>query len=190
MTAPRSSKYRIASLILSGILLFLIGGAFGYAYAQHFQREREAANLEAGEKYLQEWRSSRRNDRHKQIAPILLDQMDAWNRGDLDGFLAGYWNNPDLEFVSGSTTTKGFQPTKERYFKRYKEGGKEMGKLIFSEIEIAELEAVETIVTGKWELVMSKENPRGGFTLTMRKFENGWKIVKDVTTSDELPKQE
>jgi ketosteroid isomerase-like protein len=123
------------------------------------------------------------------IEALLKDQAEAWNRGDLDGFMAGYWDSPDLEFVSGTTTTKGFGPTKERYFKRYKAEGKEMGTLTFSDIAVTLNGEREATATGKWKVVMSKESPSGGFTLTLRKFEYGWKIVKDVTTSDEPPKK-
>ena len=129
------------------------------------------------------------NKEEAKIEKLLKDQNEAWNRGDLDGFMAGYWDSPNLEFVSGTTTTMGYQPTKERYFKRYKAEGKEMGILTFSDIAVTPRNEEEAEVTGRWKVVMSKESPSGGFTLTLRKFENGWKIVKDVTTSDEPPKK-
>ena len=123
------------------------------------------------------------------IEVVLRLQENAWNKGDLDGFMAGYWDSPDLEFVSDKTT-KGFQPTKERYFKRYKADGKEMGTLKFSDIAVWHLSKTEATVTGRWKLTMARESPSGGFTLTVRKFDDGWKIVKDVTTSDDPPKKE
>jgi len=125
-----------------------------------------------------------------EVEALLKNQSEAWNRGDLDGFMAGYWHSPDLEFVSGTTTTKGFQPTKERYFKRYKAEGKEMGTLTFSELSTTVDGGVYATTTGKWKVVTSKETSSGGFTLQLRKFKDGWKIVKDVTTSDEPPKKE
>ncbi len=123
------------------------------------------------------------------IEVILKLQETAWNKGDLDGFMAGYWDSPDLEFVSDKTT-KGFQPTKERYFKRYKADGKEMGTLAFRDLQITLTAATEATVTGRWKLTMARESPGGGFTLTVRKFDDGWKIIKDVTTSDDPPKKE
>ena len=130
-----------------------------------------------------------RNERLR-IEIVLKLQESAWNKGDLDGFMAGYWDSPELEFVSGTTTTKGFQPTKERYFKRYKADGKEMGTLEFSDLRITLTAPTEATVTGRWNLTMAKESPAGGFTLTFRKFDDGWKIIKDVTTSDDPPKKE
>ncbi len=125
---------------------------------------------------------SDRNERLR-IEVVLKSQESAWNKGDLDGFMAGYWDSPDLEFISDKTT-KGFQPTKDRYFKRYKADGKEMGTLKFSDIAVWHTSQTEATVTGRWKLTMAKESPAGGFTLTLRKFDDGWKIVKDVTTSD------
>ena len=52
-------------------------------------------------------------------------QVAAWNRGDLDGFMAGYWKSPDLVFFSNGTRTRGWQATLERYQKRYQAEGTE-----------------------------------------------------------------
>lgn len=129
-----------------------------------------------------------RNERLR-IEVVLRLQETAWNKGDLDGFMAGYWDSPDLEFVSDKTT-KGFQPTKDRYFKRYKAEGQEMGTLAFRDLQIMLTGPTEATVTGRWKLTMAKQSPAGGFTLIFRKFDDGWKIIKDVTTSDDPPKKE
>ena len=130
-----------------------------------------------------------RNERLR-IEVVLRLQETAWNKGDLDGFMAGYWDSPELEFVSGTTTTKGFQLTKDRYFKRYKAEGQEMGTLAFRDLQIMLTGPTEATVTGRWKLTMAKQSPAGGFTLIFRKFDDGWKIIKDVTTSDDPPKKE
>ena len=123
------------------------------------------------------------------IRNLLGDQAKAWNRGDIEGFMAGYWKSPELTFSSGGDQTKGWEATLARYKKRYQAEGKEMGTLTFSDIAVSLHSDREATATGKWKVVMSKESPSGGFTLTLRKFDNGWKIVKDVTTSDEPPKK-
>ena len=52
------------------------------------------------------------------IKQVLNDQVAAWNKGDLDGFMAGYWNDDGLTFISGGDITSGWKKTKERYEKR------------------------------------------------------------------------
>jgi ketosteroid isomerase-like protein len=122
------------------------------------------------------------------VAAVLAAQVAAWNAGDLDGYMAGYWDSPDLEFVS-DTTTKGFQPVKERYFKRYKAQGKEMGFLTFRDVAVSVKSPEAAVVTGKWKVVKTTETASGGFVVKLRKFEDGWKIVQDTTTSDDPPKK-
>ena len=48
------------------------------------------------------------------IRQVMDDQTAAWNRGDIEGFMQGYWNSPELKFVSGDNVTKGWQPTLDR----------------------------------------------------------------------------
>ena len=62
------------------------------------------------------------------IRRLLDGQVDDWNRKDLDGLLKGYWQNPGVVFLSGSTRTDGFEATRKRYRDRYQEEGREMGR--------------------------------------------------------------
>ena len=48
------------------------------------------------------------------IRQVLQSQVDAWNRHDVEGFMAGYWNSPNLTFFSGASETRGWQQTLER----------------------------------------------------------------------------
>lgn len=117
------------------------------------------------------------------VAKVLDDQVVAWNKGDLEGFMAGYWQSPDLSFFSGNNKTKGWQATLDRYKKRYQGEGKEMGKLKFSELSVEMLGADHALVRGRWQLTLPKESPTGLFTLIMRKLPAGWKIVHDHTSN-------
>lgn len=125
----------------------------------------------------------------QRIEAVLRLQENAWNAGDLDGFMAGYWDSPDLEFVADKTTL-GYQPVRERYFKSYKADGKEMGLLTFTDLNVTMVGDSEASATGNWKVKKSQETSSGGFTLSFRKFDHGWKIIKDVTTSDTIPKKE
>jgi ketosteroid isomerase-like protein len=118
----------------------------------------------------------------QEIRTVLEEQDVAWNRGDLDGFMKGYWNSPDLSFYSAANKTRGWQATLERYQKKYKSEGKEMGKLTFSELDIELLGPTSAVVRGRWHLKMSKEEPHGLFTLIFKRFPEGWRIVHDHTS--------
>jgi hypothetical protein len=75
------------------------------------------------------------------VERVLRTQQEAWNRHDLDGFMAGYWNSPDLTFFSGAKENHGWQATMDRYRAVYASPGHEMGKLEFSDLRIEMLGA-------------------------------------------------
>jgi beta-aspartyl-peptidase (threonine type) len=131
---------------------------------------------------LAESRSQADEAAKQQIRALLEMQAAAWNNGNLQRFMDGYWQSPDLSFFSGATRTKGWQATLERYQKRYQAEGREMGKLTFSELEV-ELAGADTAwVRGRWEVVTSKEKLGGLFTLILKKRPEGWRIVHDHTS--------
>jgi beta-aspartyl-peptidase (threonine type) len=119
----------------------------------------------------------------KAIRKVLDDQVIAWNKGDLRGFMEGYWQSTDLSFYSGKNKTKGWQATLDRYRKKYQGEGKEMGKLAFSELEVELLGPSHALVRGRWQLMLAKDNPGGLFTLIFRKVPAGWRIVHDHTSN-------
>jgi beta-aspartyl-peptidase (threonine type) len=118
----------------------------------------------------------------KAIQKVLDDQVAAWNKGDLEGFMAGYWKSEDLTFFSGKDVTRGWNATLQRYKKRYQSEGKEMGKLTFSNLKIDVAGPDAAVVRGRFKLVTSKETPEGLFTLLFKKTSDGWKIVHDHTS--------
>ena len=118
----------------------------------------------------------------KAIHKLLDDQEQAWNKGDLKGFMDGYWNSPELSFYSGNTKTKGWQQTFDRYRKRYQEEGREMGHLTFSEVVLDSVGPDTVIVRGRWKLEKKAETNDGLYTLILRKLPEGWRIVHDHTS--------
>jgi beta-aspartyl-peptidase (threonine type) len=118
----------------------------------------------------------------KRIRDVLDDQVKAWNKRDLPGFMEGYWKSPDLSFYSGGKKTRGWQATLDRYRKQYQGEGKEMGTLAFSDLEIDVLDADHAVVRGRWQLTLAKEKVAGLFTLIFRKIGPDWRIVHDHTS--------
>jgi ketosteroid isomerase-like protein len=115
------------------------------------------------------------------IRKVMDDQAEAWNRGDIEGFMAGYWKSDKLTFISGTDVTRGWQPTLDRYKKSYDSRAK-MGVLTFSDLEFTILSKDAAVVLGSWALKREKDDPHGKFTLTFRKFKEGWRIVMDHTS--------
>jgi ketosteroid isomerase-like protein len=119
------------------------------------------------------------------VRRVLEAQQEAWNRRDLEGFMSGYWNSPDLTFFSGARETAGWQGALDRYRNNYQLGGKEMGRLEFRNLKIESLGNDGAFVRGSWHLTVSDgKTPHGLFTLIFRKFSDGWKIVHDHTAEN------
>ncbi len=112
------------------------------------------------------------------IRKVMDDQTAAWNRGDLEDFMKGYWKSDKLKFVSGDKVTYGWQQTLDNYKRTYGTPEK-MGTLTFSDLEIELLSKDAAFVTGSWHLKREKDDPKGKFTLLWRKFKGRWLIVAD-----------
>src|SRR3712207_9547003 len=72
------------------------------------------------------------------VRAVIESQQAAWNRGDIEGFMAGYAREEATTFVSGDTLTRGWQTVLDRYKSRYDSRAK-MGTLTFSELEFKPL---------------------------------------------------
>ena len=128
------------------------------------------------------------HDSEKTIRDRLMAQAAAWNRCDLDGFMDGYWKSDELVFEStgpdGKTsTTRGWQPTLDRYKKRYDTPAK-IGKLTFSNLAVRMTGAAAAVVTGRYEVMQAAARLTGSFVLDMRRIDGKWVIVRDRTTGD------
>jgi ketosteroid isomerase-like protein len=120
----------------------------------------------------------------KAIERVLRTQQEAWNRHDLEGFMAGYWRSPQLTFFSEAKEQDGWDATIQRYLAKYTSPGHEMGKLEFSGLRVEVLSQDSAFVRGSWKLTMSDgKTPHGLFTLVFRKFPEGWKVVHDHTSA-------
>jgi beta-aspartyl-peptidase (threonine type) len=118
----------------------------------------------------------------KAVRGVLARQVEAWNRGDLESFMAGYSKSTDLTFFSGQISVSGWQTMLDRYHSRYKADGREMGRLEFTDMRVDMLGGDSALVRGRWHLKMKAEEPGGLFTLIMRKINGEWRIIHDHTS--------
>jgi uncharacterized protein (TIGR02246 family) len=125
-------------------------------------------------------------DTVSEIRAVLSAQQEAWNHGDIDGFMNGYARADTTVFVSGDEVTRGWQTVRDRYFKKYGDRAK-MGTLTFSDLEIELLGPDCAVALGRWELKRANDNPHGRFTLVFRRTPDGWRIVHDHTSAASPP---
>ncbi len=118
------------------------------------------------------------------LQDVLNEQADAWNRGDIEGFMDYYWRSEDLEFISGDTILRGWQATLERYKRKYptKEA---MGWLDCDDLRVTATGQDGAEVTGRWRVRAGRKISSGGFELKFRRIDRRWLIVRDHTTSDD-----
>jgi ketosteroid isomerase-like protein len=121
----------------------------------------------------------------KAIRAVLNAQVEAWNRGDVDAFMQGYWKSEKTEFVGSNGIFRGWQSVLDRYRKTYPDR-RAMGTLTFSDLEVTMLSSGAALVVGKYHLVREADHPEGVFTLVFRKFPEGWRIINDHTSA--IPK--
>ena len=112
------------------------------------------------------------------IRSVLQDQSMAWNKGDLENFMVGYWENDSLMFIGKSGITYGWKNTLDNYKKGYPDTAA-MGKLRFTILHIKKLSNKYYQVIGKWELTRSIGDISGHFSLLFRKIRGSWVIVAD-----------
>lgn len=116
------------------------------------------------------------------IEKMLNNQVAAWNRGDINGFMQGYLNDSSMQFISKKGVRKGWKQTLEAYKKHYP-GKDSMGTLQFDldEIEFLTPDASIGHIMGKWKLLRANDTPSGYFSLITRRTTAGPKIIIDHT---------
>jgi ketosteroid isomerase-like protein len=117
------------------------------------------------------------------IIKVLLAQENAWNKGDLAGYVSGFKDSPDTLFITHQIF-RGFAGLLDEYKHDYPNKAA-MGTLAFSDLEVHPLDENFAVVTGKYRLERGKKdggNAEGLFSLVFENTDNGWKIVVDHTT--------
>ena len=112
------------------------------------------------------------------IRQILHEQTMAWNRGNIEEFMKGYWDNDSLMFIGKSGVTYGYQNTLINYKKNYSNAD-QMGTLSFELIKVQRLSPEYYFIVGKWHLNRNAGNIGGHYNLLFRKIKGQWFIVAD-----------
>jgi hypothetical protein len=118
------------------------------------------------------------NKDEQTIRAILDNQTKAWNRGDLEGFMKGYWENDSLMYIGKNGVTYGYAQTLASYKKNYGDAAR-MGQLTFRIVHVNKLSKEYYQVVGQWSLKRSAGDVGGYYTLLFRKIKGEWVIVAD-----------
>jgi uncharacterized protein (TIGR02246 family) len=116
------------------------------------------------------------------IRAVLDAQQAAWNRGDIPGFLEGYWNSPELTFAGSEGIVRGHDGLMARYRKSYPDK-EAMGELDFSGLEIRSLGPEAALVLGHWHLKRKTGDVGGVFSLVFERISGNWRIIHDHTSA-------
>ena len=125
-------------------------------------------------------------DTKKAIESVLDQQVAAWNRGDIKGFMSGYWNSPELIYVGNTTVTRGWQTLLNRYEELSKTSGGQIGTLELQETQITVLSKDNALVWGTYRVLQPGQDRKGLYTLVLRRFQAGWRTIYDRTSSEPL----
>ncbi len=115
------------------------------------------------------------------IRDLLYNQTLAWNKGNIDGFMKGYWESDSLKFIGKNGIKYGWSNALKNYKKNYPDTAA-MGKLDFTLLEVKKLSGKYYFVVGKWHLQRSIGDIGGHFSLLFHKISKQWKIIADHTS--------
>ncbi len=107
----------------------------------------------------------------------MMEQTNAWNAHDIEGFMQPYWHSDSLRFMGKSGVTLGWKATLDRYKKNYH--ANQMGRLNFNELFYNEISSDAAWMDGKWTLYRTEDTLSGRFCLLWKKINNQWQIVAD-----------
>lgn len=116
------------------------------------------------------------------IRRVFEDGCAAWNRGDLDGYLASYWDSSTTLWVSSGSLLRGRKAIVAAYKARFSTP-QQMGKLTLADLEIDVLTTTDAIAFGRWMLVVDDQASKGFFTVQLRQIEGTWLFIADHSST-------
>jgi hypothetical protein len=112
------------------------------------------------------------------VRRMLIAQVTEWNKGNIEGYMKGYWENDSLLFIGSKGPTYGYAGTLARYKKSYPDTD-HMGTLTSTIVSMERLSPNYFFVVGKWALARKAGDVSGSYTLLIRKLKGNWVIVAD-----------
>ena len=118
------------------------------------------------------------NSDEQQIRAMLDAQVKEWNKGSIDGYMHGYWENDSLLFIGSNGPRYGYTNTLKRYKQAYPDKA-HMGTLTSTITSMKQLSPEYYFIVGKWALKRTAGDVSGSYTLLLRKINDVWVVVCD-----------
>ncbi|MEX0291001.1 MAG: DUF4440 domain-containing protein [Flavobacteriaceae bacterium] len=120
-------------------------------------------------------------EEEKAIRAVMQAQQADWNKGDLEGFMEGYWKSDSLKFYSSRGVTYGWEKTLENYKKGYPSKA-HTGKLEFKINDISKINEGAYFLMGEYHLTREVGDANGVFLVIFKKINGKWKIIADMSS--------
>ena len=123
----------------------------------------------------------------QQIYDLLLKMLDRWNAHDIEGYLAVYWNSPELLIVVDSEQFMGWQQLHDSYLNGYPDRAS-MGFIEPERIQIKLLRPDLALALTWWSISFPtlKQKVVGNTTMNVQRFDDGWKVIAAHTSTAEM----
>ncbi|MGA0607607.1 YybH family protein [Phenylobacterium sp. VNQ135] len=118
------------------------------------------------------------------IRKVIADMEAAWNRGDFQGYMAGFLN-PGVVFVSRGKFQDGWQGTLDHYVRDYGGAPGSQGELHFHDIRVEMLAPDAAQLISRYKLSGGRRAQEGINTRLMRKVDGRWVIALNHVSSIE-----
>ena len=123
-------------------------------------------------------------DEEQRIRARFKEMTEAWNRGDLIAYLAGYWDSEETRWISGGMIVRGLEAIRARYKLIY-DSPEKLGQLEVKGLEIDILTDGDALVVGKWSHIAGQLPRVGVFTIHMKKIQGEWFMATDHASVSE-----
>lgn len=118
------------------------------------------------------------------VQAMLAASADAWNRGDLDGFVSDYRRDSATSFVAAGRVHRGHDWIRGHYAPRFAPGAAR-DSLRFESVAARALGGEHALATARYVLFRDGAvTSSGPFSLVLQRSDGGWTIIHDHTSRD------
>jgi ketosteroid isomerase-like protein len=117
------------------------------------------------------------------VVKVVIAQQDAWNKGDLDGYISHYKDAPDTQAVLANLV-RGLENIRAAFHLNFP-NKESMGNIDDSDVQVRALGENFALATGRYHLTRSKKGGGpidGTFSELFEKTPAGWQIIFSEST--------